>query len=89
MEIYVEDFKVNTIELGAITRDTKNHFFKFLVHHMLTQFERESGEKKELKRLVITISKYIDSLMNLGALPLIQTLQSFNPNSSNRKQLVK
>lgn len=54
-EIDTEDFKVTTVELGAITRDTENHF-KFLVDHMLTQSERDNKEKKELKRSVITMA---------------------------------
>lgn len=34
-EINPEGFKVTTIELGAITRDTGNHFLKFSMDHML------------------------------------------------------
>lgn len=88
-EIDAKGFKVTTLELGAITRDTGNHFFKFFVDHMLTQSERDRREKKELKELVITMATYVDSLMNLGALPLVQTSQSFDPNSSDGQQLVK
>ena len=56
---------------------------------MLTQFEKDSREKKELKGLVMTMAAYIDSLMNLGALPIVQAPQSFNPNFVNSQQLVK
>lgn len=69
--------------MGAITRDTGNHFFKFSTDHMLTQSERDSKEKKEMKRMIITMVEYIDSLMNLGSLLLIQTPQSFDLNSSD------
>ena len=41
-----EGFKVTSIELGTINRSTSNQFFKFSVDHMLTQFEKDSKEKK-------------------------------------------
>ena len=56
---------------------------------MLTHFEKDRREKKELKGLVMTVASYIDSLMNLGALPVVQVPQSFDPNSVDNQQLVK
>ena len=50
-----------------------NHFFKFSVDHMLNQSKKDSRGKKELKALVVTMASYIDSLMNLMALPLVKT----------------
>ena len=47
---------------------------------MLTQSEKDSKEKKELKSMVTMMAAYIDSLMNLGALPIVQVLQLFDPN---------
>ena len=47
---------------------------------MLTQSEKDSREKKELKGMVMTMAAYIDSLMNLGALPVVQTPQAFDLN---------
>ena len=44
-----EGFKVNSIELGTINQSTSNNFFKFPSDHMLTQSERDSKDKKELK----------------------------------------
>lgn len=35
-EIDEEGFKVTSIELGAINRNTGNNFFKFSADHMLT-----------------------------------------------------
>jgi hypothetical protein len=37
-----EGFKVTSIELGAINRNTGNNFFKFSADHMLTQSEKDS-----------------------------------------------
>ena len=37
----------------------------------------------------MTMVAYIDSLMNLGALPVVQAPQSFKPNSTDNQQLVK
>jgi hypothetical protein len=48
-EIEAEDFKVATVDLGTINRGTGNRIFKFSVDHMLTQSEKDSKEKKELK----------------------------------------
>ena len=56
---------------------------------MLTQSEKDSRERKELKSLVMTMAAYINSLMNLGALPVVQAPQSFDPNSADSQQLVK
>lgn len=56
---------------------------------MLTQSEKDSKEKKELKGMVMTMAMYIYSLMNLGALPVVQAPQDFNPNSVGSQQLVK
>ena len=56
---------------------------------MLTQSEKDSREKKELKALVVTVAAYIASLMNLEALPVVQTPQSFDPNFADSQQLVK
>ena len=47
---------------------------------MLSQSEKDSKEKKELKNMIMTMAAYIDSLMNLGTLPIIQAPQSFDPN---------
>ena len=56
---------------------------------MLTQSEKDSREKKELKGMVMTMAAYIDSLMNLGALTVVQASQAFDPNSIGSQQLVK
>jgi hypothetical protein len=70
-DIDTEDLKVMTIELGTINRSMGNRFFKFSANHMLTQSKKDSKEKKELKAQVVTMAAYIDSLMNLGVLPLV------------------
>jgi molecular chaperone GrpE (heat shock protein) len=49
---------------------------------MLTQSEKDSKEKKELKGMVVTMDAYINSLINLGVAPIIQIPQPFNPNSA-------
>ena len=56
---------------------------------MLTQSERDSKEKKELKAMVVMMVTYIDSLINLGDSPIIQVPQPFDPNSVERQQLMK
>ena len=56
---------------------------------MLTQSKKDSKEKKELKGMVTTMAAYINSLMNLGALPIFQVPQQFNPNSVGSQQLMK
>ena len=56
---------------------------------MLTQSKKEIMKRKELKGMVMAMSTYIDSLMNLGALLISQARQSFDPNSIDRQQLVK
>lgn len=84
-----EGFKVTSVELGTINRSISNHFFKFSADHMLTQSEKDSKEKKELKGMVTTMATYIDSLMNLGALPIVQAPQPFDPNFSRSQQLIK
>ena len=56
---------------------------------MLTQSEKDSKEKKELKGMVMTMVAYIDSLMNLSALPIVQVPQPFDPNSVGSQQLMK
>lgn len=88
-EINAEDFNVTTMDLGAISRDTGNHFFNFSVDHMLNESKRDNKEKKDLKKLIITMVEYIESLMNFSALPLIQTPQYFYLKSSNSQQLVR
>ena len=84
-----EGFKFCSVELGTINRSTGNHFFKFSVDHMLTQSEKDRKEKKELKGMVKTMVVYIDSLMNLGALPIVQVSQPFDPNFAGSQQLMK
>ncbi len=84
-----EGFNVIVVELGTINRSIGNNFFKFSANHMLTQFEKDSKEKKELKGMVMTMAAYINSLMNLGALPIVQAPQAFSPNSTGSQQLVK
>lgn len=79
-EIDNEDFKV-TVDLGTINRSTGNHFFKFFADHMLTQSRKDSKEKKELEGMVTTMATYINSLMSLSALPVVQDPQAFDPNS--------
>ena len=66
-----EGFKVTSIELGTINWSTGNNFFKFSTNHMLTQLERNSKEKKELKGMIIAMAACIESLINLGASPII------------------
>ena len=39
--------------------------------------------------MVMTMATYIDSLMNLGALPIVQAPQAFDPNSTESQQLMK
>ena len=85
-EIDSEGFKVTSVELGTINRSTCNHFFKFSADHMLTQSKKDSRKKKELKGLVITMAAYIDSLMNLGDLPIVQAPQYIDPNSIDSQQ---
>ena len=70
-DIDEEGLKVTSIELGTINRSTGNNFFKFSADHMLTQSEKDSREKKELKAMVTSMATYIDSLINLGATPVI------------------
>ena len=77
-----EGFKVTSIELRTINRSTGNNFFKFSVDHMLMQSEKDSKKKKELKGMVIAMAAYINSLLNLGASPIIYISQSFNLNSA-------
>jgi hypothetical protein len=84
-----EGFKVTSIDLGTITRNTGNNFFKFSTDHMLTQSEKDSREKKELKGMITTMATYIESLINLGASPITQVPQSFDPNSAESQQLMK
>ena len=48
-EVAVEDFEVTTMDLGVFSKDTSNHLFKFLAHHMLNQSEKDNQEKRELK----------------------------------------
>ena len=59
------------MDLGVLTRDTNNHIFIISVDYMLSQLEKGCKEKRELEKLIITMAKYIYSLMNVGALPLI------------------
>lgn len=59
------------MDLGVLTMDTHNNIFKFLANHMLNQSEKDNKEKRELKWLVISMTEYIDSVMNIGALSLI------------------
>ena len=47
---------------------------------MLMQSEKDSKEKKELKGMITVMVAYIDSLINLGASPVIQVPQPFDPN---------
>ena len=56
---------------------------------MLSQSEKDSREKKELKAMVTTMDAYIDSLINLGATPVIQLPQPFDPNSGESQLLMK
>lgn len=79
-EIDEEGIKFTSIGIGAISRNKGNNFFKFSTNHMLTQSEMDSKEKKELKAMVVTMAVYIDSLINLGAAPIIQMPQPFDPN---------
>jgi hypothetical protein len=88
-DINSEGLKVSSIDLGTITRDTGNNFFKFSADHMLTQSEKDSREKKELKGMITTMATYIDSLINVGASPITQVPQSFDPNSAESQQLMK
>ena len=60
-----EGFKVTSIELGTINRNTGNNFFKFSADHILMKLEKDSKEKKELKAMVISMATYIYSLLNL------------------------
>ena len=57
-EVKAKDFKATTMDLGVLTRDTGNHIFKFLADHMLSQSEKDSKEKGNWKRLVVTMAKY-------------------------------
>ena len=84
-----EGYKVTFVELGTINRSIGNHFFKFSTDHILTQSAKDSKEKKELKGMVTTMAAYINSLMNLGALPNVQVLQPFDTNSGGSQQLIK
>lgn len=70
-EVEAKEFKITTMDLGVLTWDIDNHIFKFSSDHMLIQSKKDSKEKRELEKLVTTMAKYIDSLMNIGALPLI------------------
>lgn len=70
-DIYDEEFKVTSIELRTINRNTGNNFFKFSTDHMLTQLEKDSKEKKELKGMITAMATYINSLINLGASPIV------------------
>ena len=56
---------------------------------MLTQIEKDSKEKKELKVQVVAMAAYINSLINLGALPMVQVPQPFDPDLVDSQQLVK
>lgn len=75
--------------MGVLVRDTGNHIFKFLTDHIITQLDKDNKEKRKLKKIIVTMVEHIDSLVNFGALPLIQVPQSFNPSSSDSQQLVK
>ncbi len=70
-EINEEALKVTFIDLGTINKSTGNNFFKFSADHMLTQSEKDSREKKELKAMVTSMATYINSLVNLGVAPII------------------
>ena len=84
-----EGFKVTSIELGTINRSTGNNFFKFSADHMLTQSEKDSKEKKELKGMITAMAAYINSLINLGASPIVQVSKPFDPSSAESQQLMK
>jgi len=73
-DIDEEYLKVTSIELGTINKSTDNNLFKFSADHMLTQSEKDSREKKELKSMVTSMATYIDSLVNLGVIHLSQPL---------------
>ena len=88
-DIDEEGLKVTSIELGIINKSTGNNFFKFSANHMLTQLEKDNREKKELKAMVISMAAYIDSLVNLGAMLVIQLPQPFDPNSAESQLLTK
>ena len=88
-DIYEEGLKVTSIELGTINRSIGNNFLKFSADHMLTQSEKDSREKKELRAMVSSMAAYIDSLVNLGAMPVIQLPQPFDPNSAESQLLIK
>ena len=86
-DIDEEGLKITTIELGTINKSTGNNFFKFSAEHMLTQSKKDRREKKELKAMVTAMATYIDSLVNLGAVPIIQLSQPFDPNSTESQLL--
>lgn len=50
---------------------------------MLTQSKKDNKEKKELKAQIAAMATYLDSLKNLGDLPLEQGQQNFDPNSED------
>ena len=77
-EIDEGGLKVTSIDLGTINRSTGNNFFKFFADHMLTQSEKESREKKELKAMVTSMAMFINSLVNLGVALVIQLPQPFD-----------
>jgi hypothetical protein len=56
---------------------------------MLSQSDKDSREKKELKAQVMAMATYIDSLRGLRALPLEQGQLPFDPNSEDSQQLTK
>ena len=88
-EIDEGGLKVTSIDLGTINRSIGNKFFKFSADHMLTQSEKDSREKKELKEMVTSMAVYIDSLVNLGVVPIIQLPQPFDPNSAESQSLTR
>jgi len=55
---------------------------------MSAQSKKDNREEKELKGMVMTMATYIDSLMNLGALLVLQAPQAFDLNSIGSQQLV-
>lgn len=88
-DIDEEGLKVTSIELGTINKSIDNKIFKFSVDHMLTQSEKDTREKKELKAMVTAMAAYIDSLVNLGAVPVIGLPQPFDPNSTESQLLTR
>lgn len=54
----------------------------------MAQSQKDAKEKRELKQIINMIAKYINSLDSYGALPLVQTPESFDPTSLDSRRLL-